>query len=115
VPFSSSSCLKQRLHAAQVLLLGGVRHEVVGDREARGISGGQRKRVNIGLELVTDPALLFLDEPTSGLDSTASKLIVAALQQVSHQFKMRTLLVRHLLLSAAAVWGSFGCLVFTGQ
>lgn len=71
------------LASAQVLLLAGVRHEIVGDTEVRGISGGQRKRVNIGIELVTDPALLFLDEPTSGLDSTASKLVVAALQQVS--------------------------------
>ncbi len=66
-----------------MLLLSGVRHELVGDTEVRGISGGQRKRVNIGIELVTDPALLFLDEPTSGLDSTSSKLVVATLQQVS--------------------------------
>ena len=65
-----------------MLLLSGVRHELVGDTDVRGISGGQRKRVNIGIELVTDPALLFLDEPTSGLDSTSSKLVVATLQQV---------------------------------
>ncbi|KAK9813958.1 hypothetical protein WJX73_006860 [Symbiochloris irregularis] len=69
--------------AIQVLQLEEVRGEVVGDEEVRGISGGQRKRANIGLELVADPLLLFLDEPTSGLDSTSSKLVVAALQQVT--------------------------------
>eukprot|EP00891_Asterochloris_glomerata_P004256 jgi/Astpho2/4256/e_gw1.00064.69.1_t len=78
----------QHLHyveqAIQVLQLDDIRHEVIGDEETRGISGGQRKRVNIGLELVADPILLFLDEPTSGLDSTSSRLVVRALQEVAH-------------------------------
>lgn len=68
----------------QILALDDIRNEIIGDEEVRGISGGQRKRVNVGLELVADPIMLFLDEPTSGLDSTSSKMVISALQEVTH-------------------------------
>ena len=58
-----------------------LQHSLVGSVEKRGISGGQRKRVNIGLELVAKPSLLFMDEPTSGLDATAATDILAALRK----------------------------------
>lgn len=58
-----------------------IRNSKVGTVEKRGISGGQRKRVNVGLEMVMEPSLLILDEPTSGLDSTSSQLVLRALRR----------------------------------
>ena len=48
------------------------RDVIVGDTRNKGISGGERKRLCVAMELITRPKLLFLDEPTSGLDSTTA-------------------------------------------
>jgi ABC-type multidrug transport system ATPase subunit len=55
----------------------------IGDDTERGVSGGERKRVNIGMELVAQPSLLLLDEPTSGLDASTSIDVVRALKSVA--------------------------------
>eukprot|EP00884_Botryococcus_braunii_P009780 jgi/Botrbrau1/18803/Bobra.0554s0001.6 len=70
-------------YVLQALQLVTVQNSLVGSVARRGISGGQRKRVNIGYELVALPALLFADEPTSGLDSAASRDVTYALHCMS--------------------------------
>lgn len=49
----------------------------------RGVSGGERKRVSVGHELLTSPSVLLLDEPTSGLDSTTAGHLLATLQELA--------------------------------
>ena len=56
------------------------KHTRVGNAIVKGISGGERKRLSIGYELITDPSLLLCDEPTSGLDSSTSLKIMKMLK-----------------------------------
>ena len=68
----------------QVLIdldLYGIRDLKVGKPLNKVISGGQRKRVNIGLELIREPSVLFVDEPTSGLSSVDSEMVMILLRE----------------------------------
>lgn len=60
---------------------------IVGNSFVRGVSGGERKRVSIGHEMLINPSLLILDEPTSGLDSTAAHRVVATLAGLARKGK----------------------------
>jgi ABC-type multidrug transport system ATPase subunit len=60
----------------------------VGSSLEKTISGGQRKRLNIALELIRQPAILFLDEPTSGLSSRDSENVIDLLKELSLKGKL---------------------------
>ncbi|MBX3227629.1 MAG: FHA domain-containing protein [Labilithrix sp.] len=60
-----------------------VKNLQIGKPEKKVLSGGQRKRVNIALELVTDPVILFLDEPTSGLASDDTTALINLLADLT--------------------------------
>ena len=51
----------------------------------KGVSGGERKRTSIGVELITDPSLIFLDEPTTGLDSFTATSVMETLKDLATQ------------------------------
>ncbi|KAJ4848131.1 hypothetical protein Tsubulata_034830 [Turnera subulata] len=58
-------------------------HTYIGDEGRRGVSGGERRRVSIGIDIIHKPSLLFLDEPTSGLDSTSAYSVVEKVKEIA--------------------------------
>ena len=60
----------------------------VGSAINKYISGGQRKRLNIALELIREPAVLFLDEPTSGLSSSDTEMVINLLKEQTYKGKL---------------------------
>ncbi|OAY82738.1 ABC transporter G family member 18 [Ananas comosus] len=83
----------------------------IGDEGRRGVSGGERRRVSIGIDIIHKPSLLFLDEPTSGLDSTSAYSVVEKVKDIAkggsivlmtiHQpsFRIQMLLDRLIILA----------------
>lgn len=61
----------------------------IGNEMVRGISGGEKRRVSIASQLLTDPAVLFLDEPTTGLDSFNAQNIVQTLSNIARHGTVR--------------------------
>ena len=68
----------------KVLGLEVCRDVLIGNELSKGISGGQAKRVNIGIALITNPRVLFLDEPTSGLDSFTANEVISVVKSLAN-------------------------------
>jgi energy-coupling factor transporter ATP-binding protein EcfA2 len=59
------------------------RNTCIGDEKVRGISGGERKRANVAVQLISNPTVLFMDEPTSGLDSFQAQAIMESMKNLA--------------------------------
>lgn len=68
---------------------------IVGVDEIRGISGGEKKRTSIGVELMSDPKLLFLDEPTTGIDAYTALKVVQTLKNLNKTKNLGIVSVLH--------------------
>uniref|UniRef100_A0A8R7QP49 ABC transporter domain-containing protein n=1 Tax=Triticum urartu TaxID=4572 RepID=A0A8R7QP49_TRIUA len=94
----SMPAVEKRAHADAVIRemgLGDAMDTRIGGRMTKGISGGQRKRVTICIEMLTRPRLLFLDEPTSGLDSAASYHVMSHIARVAAREGMTVVAAVH--------------------
>jgi ABC transport system ATP-binding/permease protein len=93
----------------------------VGNPLEKYISGGQRKRLNIGLELMREPSVLFVDEPTSGLSSTDSEMVMLLLRQQASKGKLVIVNIHqpssdiYKLLDKLWVMDKHGYIIFTGN
>lgn len=93
---------------------------VIGDEGHRGVSGGERRRVSIGIDIIHDPIVLFLDEPTSGLDSTSAFMVVKVLQRIAQSGSIVVMSVhqpsyRILSLLDRLIFLSHGQTVYSGS
>ncbi|MED6127743.1 ATP-binding cassette sub- G member 1 [Stylosanthes scabra] len=89
----------------------------IGGWGCKGISGGQKRRVSICIEILTRPKLLFLDEPTSGLDSAASYYVMKTIKsQLDHKDGIQRTVIASIHQPSAEVFQFFDnlCLLSTG-
>ncbi len=86
--FSEKQIIKTCVKILTDLDLNEIRHLTVGNPLNKFISGGQRKRLNIALELMREPSILFVDEPTSGLSSMDSETVMLLLKKQTIKGKL---------------------------
>mmetsp|Transcript_34172 Transcript_34172/g.49668 ORF Transcript_34172/g.49668 Transcript_34172/m.49668 type:complete len:600 (+) Transcript_34172:44-1843(+) len=83
---------------------------IVGDELNRGLSGGEKRRVSIGVDIVHEPAVVFLDEPTSGLDSSTALSVVESLKAIAVEATCTVVMTIH--QPSAKLFASFDSVIF---
>lgn len=84
----------------------------LGNNVIRGVSGGEKKRTSIGVELLINPSILFLDEPTTGLDSTTALHVVMTLNKLA---KSGRTIVATIHQPSSEIFSSFDRLIIMVQ
>ncbi|XP_038686688.1 ABC transporter G family member 1-like [Tripterygium wilfordii] len=89
----------------------------IGGWGAKGLSGGQKRRVSICIEMLTRPKLLFLDEPTSGLDSAASYYVMSRIVSLGQRDGVRRTIISSIHQPSSEVFHLFHnlCLLSSGK
>ena len=93
LPSSVTQAQRKQLVEEVILELGlkEAADTMIGNHAHKGCSGGEKRRTSIGVQLLSNPSLLYLDEPTTGLDSTSAYQVIKTLQNLAR--KGRTIIV----------------------
>ncbi|WWC70728.1 uncharacterized protein I206_104679 [Kwoniella pini CBS 10737] len=89
-----------------------IAHTRIGSSEYRGISGGEARRVSIGIELVSSPDILVLDEPTSGLDSVSASRLIRLLKHLAEE---GTTIIASIHQPSSALYQAFDQVILLSQ
>ncbi|WPG98181.1 ABC transporter G family member 15 [Acrodontium crateriforme] len=84
----SISRIEKRARVSRLIKAFGLedqRHTIIGTPIQKGISGGQKRRVSVAAQMITEPRVLYLDEPTSGLDATASFEVMSLICKIARE------------------------------
>lgn len=97
--------------------LQGAMNTRIGGWGVKGLSGGQKRRVSICIEILTHPKLLFLDEPTSGLDSAASYYVMSRIATLEQKDGIRRTIIASIHQPSSEVFHLFNslCLLSSGK
>ncbi|EAS06409.2 ABC transporter family protein (macronuclear) [Tetrahymena thermophila SB210] len=103
------------INLIQKLQLTNCQNTLIGNVMTKGISGGERKRCSIGIELLGEPQILVLDEPTSGLDSFTSYRLICLLKSIAERDNCTIIFTIH--QPSSDIWNLFDrvCLLADGK